>query len=162
MNGYDELGFNCYEPPTAARASGLPSCVTALSAGVAVGGRQAGDQRGRLLGHGRAGDTVITADYFANPDWHWTPPPRPGLQLRPREGQAALDGGGLHRLKDGVRVDKKAQPIELRFWARQSSCASQASGKMLAGWFRDMGLKIELPTMDEGCRSRSSCTTRWR
>jgi peptide/nickel transport system substrate-binding protein len=55
------------------------------------------------------------------------------------------DGDG-----DGVREDKKGEPITLRLWARDISPESQVQGKLIAGWLQDIGLDIEYSVVDEG------------
>ena len=52
-------------------------------------------------------------------------------------------------LQDGARVDKQGRPIALRLWAATGP-VSQAEGKMVAGWFRQLGLTIEFEIFDDG------------
>ena len=51
---------------------------------------------------------------------------------------------------DGIREDKKGEPIKLRLWARDISPESQVQGKLIAGWLQDIGLDIEYSVVDEG------------
>jgi peptide/nickel transport system substrate-binding protein len=50
---------------------------------------------------------------------------------------------------DGLR-DFKGKPIKLRLWALNSSTQNQSAAKLIAGWFKDIGLDIEYEVVDEG------------
>ena len=63
-------------------------------------------------------------------------------QLMNEAGYRDADG-------DGIR-DYKGKPIELRLWTRDISPESQIQGKLIAGWLREIGLKVELTVVDEG------------
>ena len=138
-NGFDELGFNCY---TLGPSRGNPVLKD-------VKFRQALNwavDKAKIVslaygGHARPGTTVITPDYYKDPDWHWQPPADQlyGFDLA-KAGQL-LDAAG-YPLKNGVRVDKQGKPISLRLWARAESTTSQNVGRLLSGWFRQLGLKI--------------------
>ena len=84
--------------------------------------------------------------------WHWTPPAADAVGFDLQKAAAMLDAAG-YPLKNGVRVDKKGKPIELRLWARSESLTSQKAGKLIAGWFGQLGLKIDFQIMDEGAMS---------
>ena len=43
----------------------------------------------------------------------------------------------------------KGKPIELGLIAREESVQSQTTGKLIAGWFEDVGIKVNLEVMDE-------------
>ena len=51
---------------------------------------------------------------------------------------------------DGIREDKKGEPITLRLWARDISPESQVQGKLIAGWLQEIGLDIDYSVVDEG------------
>jgi peptide/nickel transport system substrate-binding protein len=53
-------------------------------------------------------------------------------------------------LKNGARLNKRGKPIVLRLWTRSSSASSQSAGKLIAGWFDKLGLKIDLSVMADG------------
>jgi peptide/nickel transport system substrate-binding protein len=92
---------------------------------------------------------VITGGYYESPpDWHWEPPAdlRYGFDLQ--KADQLLTAAG-YPLVDGKRVDKQGKPITLRLWARTQSNQSQTSGRLIAGWFTQLGLDIEYQVMDE-------------
>ena len=150
VNGYDDLVFNCYEPPAGSRSLGNPvlrdwrfrqALQWAVDKETIVS----------IVYYGNAlpGSTVVTAGYYTDPDWHWSPPADLAYTFDLTKAGEALTAAG-YPLRNGVRVDKQGRPITLRLWARQSSPESQAMSKMIAGWFRQLGLKIELATLDNG------------
>ena len=47
------------------------------------------------------------------------------------------------RLQDG-------KPIKLRFWTLADNVQEQTAGKMMAGWFRELGLTIDFEVIDTG------------
>ena len=49
---------------------------------------------------------------------------------------------------DGVR-EYKGKPIELGLIARDESVQSQQTGKLMVGWFKDVGITVKLEVMDE-------------
>ncbi|HEY5388033.1 MAG TPA: ABC transporter substrate-binding protein [Thermoleophilia bacterium] len=147
VNGFDELGFNCYTGPS--RGNPVLKDVKFRQAlnwavdkdkicAVAYGG------------HALPATTVITADYYNDPDWHWEPPADVVYGFDLEVAKQKLDAAGYKDTNgDGVR-ESNGKPIELRLAARSDSQISQSVGKLLAGWFKSIGLKIELSTMDDG------------
>ena len=83
------------------------------------------------------------------PTYYWQPPPAStfGFDLQ-KAGQMLTDAG--YPLKDGKRVDQRGRPITLRLWARADDVASQSTGKLVTGWFTQLGLTIDYQTLDSG------------
>ena len=50
---------------------------------------------------------------------------------------------------DGVR-EYKGKPIKLRLWAPAESPESQRAGKLIAGWWKAVGVDVALSVQDEG------------
>jgi peptide/nickel transport system substrate-binding protein len=149
-NGYDDVVFNCYDPPPGGKSLGNP----VLRDWKFRRALQYAVDREKIVsvvyyGNARPATTIITAGYYSQPDWHWEPPAGQAYTFDLAKADAELTAAG-YPLKNGVRVDKQGKPIKLRLWARQSSATSQAISKMLAGWLRQLGLKIDLATMDNG------------
>ncbi len=149
-NGYDDVVLNCYVPPEGVESLGNP----VLQDWRFRQALQYAVDREKIVsivyyGNARPADTIITAGYYTDPDWHWTPPADQAYAFDLAKADAALTAAG-YPLEDGVRVDKQGEPITLRLWSRQSSAESQQEGKMLSGWLRQLGIKVELETMDNG------------
>jgi len=147
VNGYDDLVFNCY---TGAKSLGNP----VLRDWRFRQALQWAVDKQKLVdivygGNARPGDTIITSGYYTSPDWHWSPPADQAYTFDLKKAGDMLTAAG-YRLKNGVRVDKQGKPITLRLWSRSSSESSQSQGKLLAGWFTQLGLKIKLATYDNG------------
>jgi peptide/nickel transport system substrate-binding protein len=65
-----------------------------------------------------------------------------------------LDAAGYKDTNgDGIREDKQGKPITLRLWALAESTSSQDEGKLLTGWFEQLGLKIRFEVVDNGVAS---------
>ena len=115
VNGYDELGFNCYTggPSLGNPVLKDPRFRQALQWAI---------DKAKLCtiaysGMAKSADTVITAHYYRHPDWHWTPPAGQAYGfVWPRPSQLLSAAG--YRLVDGVRLDHHGKPIALRLYAR--------------------------------------------
>jgi peptide/nickel transport system substrate-binding protein len=147
-NGFDELAFNCYTGPS----RGNPVLKDAKF-------RQAMNwavDRAKIAaipygGHARPATTVITADYYKDPDWHWQPPAGETYGFDIAKAGQLMDAAGYKDTDgDGIREDKSGKPIKLRLWARAESQTSQNVGKLMTGWFKQLGLEIDFSTIEEG------------
>ena len=83
-------------------------------------------------GNARPADTIITADYYTDPDWHWTPPADQAYTFDLAKADELLTAAG-YPLEDGVRVDKDGKPITLRLWSRQSSARASRRARCWPG-----------------------------
>ena len=146
VNGFDELGFNCYSGPSLGNpVLKDPKFRQALQWAV---------DKDKLCAIGYGGmakpaDTVITANYYHSPDWHWTPPADQAYHFDLAKASQLLTAAG-YPLVNGVRLNKQGKPISLRLYARSSYPQSITCGKLLTGWFRELGLRITLSTLDDG------------
>ncbi len=110
------------------------------------------DQLVSIAYNGRAipGTTVLTPDCWTNPDYHWQPPAGVLRTFDPEKAKSLLDEAGYTDTNgDGLR-EYKGKPIRLRMWALTASTQEQAAGKLITGWFRDIGLDIRYEVVDEG------------
>ena len=94
-------------------------------------------------GFGTVAQGIITPDV---PEYFWTPAPDATVGFDLAKAGQMLDAAG-YPLVDGKRVGKDGEPIELRLYVRSASTESQSAGKLLAGWFEQLGLQIDLQTM---------------
>jgi peptide/nickel transport system substrate-binding protein len=146
-NGFDELGFNCYTGTSRGNPV-LKDWRFRQALNYAVDKNMI--CRLAYGGHAVPATTVITAGYYTDPDWHWEPPAGTKYTFDLGKAKQALDAAGYKDTNgDGIR-DFKGQPITLRLWSRTDSMVSQSVGKLMAGWFKSIGLKITLQTMDDG------------
>jgi peptide/nickel transport system substrate-binding protein len=92
---------------------------------------------------------VLVSHLWTNPDWHWQPTADQMYTFDLAKAGQMLTAAG-YPLKNGVRVDKQGKPIKLRLWTRATSDSGQSAGKLIAGWFDRLGLKVVLSVMDDG------------
>ena len=106
-----------------------------------------------MMGYTTAGTTIIPPNYYHNPDWHWEPPASEAYTFDPAKAKQLLDAAGYKDTDgDGIR-EYKGKPINLRLIARDESTQEQQEGKFIAGWFRDVGIKVTLSVMDSSTLS---------
>jgi peptide/nickel transport system substrate-binding protein len=147
-NGFDELAFNCYTGPSRGNPV-LKDVKFRQALNYAV-------DKDKIIavpygGHAEPGTTVITANYYSDPDWHWEPPAAEAYGFDLEVAKQKLDEAGYRDTNgDGVREDTSGKPIKLRLWARSESITSQNVGKLITGWFKSIGLEIVFQTMDDG------------
>ena len=148
VNGYDDLVMNCYEPPAGGRSLGNP----VLRDPRFREALQWAIDKEKLaqvvyFGQSRPGDTVITPHYFTDPDWHWSPPEGEAYTFDLARAGELLDEAGYRDSNgDGFR-DSRGKPIELRLWGMSEYPTSQAEVKLVAGWLRQIGLRLDLQSM---------------
>ena len=78
----------------------------------------------QLVYNGRAkpGYTMINADTWRDPDFHWEPPAGVKRPFDLAKAKQLLDAAGYKDTNgDGIREDKKGKPITLRLWALAES-----------------------------------------
>jgi peptide/nickel transport system substrate-binding protein len=149
--GFDELGFNCCTDSTSEGNPVLRDWKFRQALNWAVDREQI--VKIAYGGYGKVGDTILQTDYWKDPDYHWNVPADQKYTFDLGKAKQALDAAGYKDTDgDGIR-DHKGQPITLRLWARSESPTSQATGKLLTGWFEQIGLDIKYEVMDDGIMS---------
>ncbi len=149
---FDYLVFNCYEESSSAGNPVLRDVRFRQALNWAVDREKVNEIA--WGGLARPGTTVIPPDEFpADWDAHYEPSAEEAYGFDLDKARQLLDEAGyLDTTGDGLR-DWKGKPITLRLWARSESTSSQSSGKLIAGWLRDLGLKINFQIMDDGAIS---------
>jgi peptide/nickel transport system substrate-binding protein len=154
MNAYDNLVFNCYEPPAGGKSLGNP----VLRDWHFRQALQWAIDREKLctialLGHGTPGDTILVAGQFRDPDWHWTPPSESAYRFDLAKANRLLDAAGYADADgDGVR-EYEGEPIRLRLASRVESAFSQSAAKLIASWFKEVGLNTRVQSMESNALS---------
>jgi peptide/nickel transport system substrate-binding protein len=142
----DELAFNCYTGPSLANPV-LKDWHFRQALQYAV-------DHNKLVqidygGLAQPATSVLVSHLWSNPDWHWQPTADQMYTFDLAKAGQMLTAAG-YPLKNGVRVDKQGKPIKLRLWTRATSDSGQSAGKLIAGWFDRLGLKVVLSVMDDG------------
>lgn len=151
LPGFDELGFNCADKKVYPKSTGHPVLTDPKF-------RQAlqwAIDKEKIVaiaynGNAQPADTIINANYYSpDADYHWTPPADQAYTFDLEKAKAALDAAGYKDNDgDGWR-EYKGKPIRLRLYARSESPESQNAGKLIASWFEDIGLDIDLQVIDD-------------
>jgi peptide/nickel transport system substrate-binding protein len=145
---FDELCMNCYESPNSLGNPVLRDPKFRQAISWAVDKQKIVDFA--YGGYATVGQSIITPDV---PTYAWSPTPAETFGFDLEKAKQMLDAAGYKDTNgDGVR-EYKGKPIDLRLWARSDDVASQNTGKLVSGWFTDIGLKITLQTLDSGAIS---------
>jgi peptide/nickel transport system substrate-binding protein len=145
--GFDHLTFNCAPAPAYGHPVLRDSAFRrALSHAI---------DRERMAEVAYAGEVLPATSVIPSGlhqgelDYHWDPGPQTH-RFDLAEAAAELDAAGYADGDgDGLREDRRGRPIRLRLFARAESPTTQQSGRLIVGWFRSLGLSIELQVMSE-------------
>jgi len=149
---WDYIDYNCYDSPDSKGNPVLRDPAFRVALDYAVDR----DKIVSLVFNGRAapGYTMMTTNTWRDPDFHWEPPADVKRPFDIAKGNALLEAAGYKDANgDGIREDKKGHPISLRLWALAGSTSTQAEGKLITSWFRQLGLKIDFQVVDNGAAS---------
>ena len=143
--GFTQLSFNCYDSPDSKGNPVLldPHFRQALQYAVdrdAIASLAFG-------GFMDPGGTMVPP-YSV---YHWEPPSDQVYTFDPEKTKAMLDAAGYKDVNgDGFRETRQGEPLTLRLYVASEVPADVAASKLVAGWLKDVGLKIHLETLDPG------------
>jgi peptide/nickel transport system substrate-binding protein len=146
---FEYLCFNCYDQPSSQGNPVLKDVKFRQALNWAI-------DRNKLVeiglaGYGRPGTTWMPPDEWpADFDAHYQPTPEElyGFDLA-KANQLLDEAGYTDSNGNGIR-ENKGKDISLRLYARSESDSSQKEGKLMAGWFDQLGLKIQFDIVDDG------------
>ncbi len=144
---WEYLNFNCYESPDSLGNPVLRDSTFRNALNYAV-------DRAKLCaiafqGFAAPGTTILPPKTWQDPDFHWQPSASEEMGFDLAKAAQLLDAAG-YPLKGGSRVDKSGKPIELRLYASTDNVSSQTEGKLITGWLKQLGIKVEFTVLDAG------------
>jgi len=138
---WDYLDFNCYRAPTSMGNPVLRDWHFRNALNYAIDKLRLVD----LAYQGRAvpATTILPPTTWFKPDYHWQPPASELYGFDLAKAGRLLTAAG-YPLDNGVRVNKQGKPVTLRLWSTTDFPQGQAEAKLIAGWLKLLGLKIDL------------------
>jgi peptide/nickel transport system substrate-binding protein len=144
---WDYVGFNCYE----GSSGGHP----ALRDKVFRGALEYAVDRDKILenaysGRGIPGYTFMPPDTWSDPDYAWAPDDTMRRDFDPDMANQILEDAGYKDTDgNGVR-EYEGKDIKLRLWADQETPEAARACKLIAGWWKDVGIDVEFSVQDQG------------
>ena len=150
--GLDQLGFNCADKKKYPRSTGHP----VLQDPAFRSALQYAVDKEKIVSIGyndnaNPGDSLLTRGFYdPDADFYWTPPADSAYTFDLDKARQALDEAGYTDGDgNGIR-EYKGKDIRLRLYARSESPESQKCGKLITGWFKEVGLDIDFQIIDDG------------
>ena len=142
---FNELAMNCYDNPDSKGNPVLLDVRFRQAVNYAVDREKVA--KVAFQGFAVPGSTVIVPAS----DYHWEPPADQAFTYDPEKARQILDDAGYKDVDgDGVRETPQGKPLTLRLYATNDSVANQTAGKLIVGWLRDVGVKLDLQVMSFG------------
>jgi peptide/nickel transport system substrate-binding protein len=151
QKAFDYLSFNCYDGPSLGNPV-LRDVKFRQALNWAV-------DQDKLVAlayqtYADPGTSIFEVNFYdPDLDWHWEPPADLKYTFDlDKARQALADAGYQDTDGDGILNDPKngGKDIKLRLWSRQESPESQVMGKLITGWWQDLGLDIVYSVEDNG------------
>ena len=151
QKAFDYLSFNCYEGPSLGNPV-LKDVKFRQALNWAVDKQKMAELA--YQGYADPATSFFEVDFYDPAlDWHWQPPADVEYTFDPaKAGQLLADAGYKDTDGDGILNDPKngGKNIKLRLWSRVESPQSQVMGKLITGWWKDLGLDIQYSVEDNG------------
>jgi len=149
QKGFAELAINCYESPDSKGHPALRDAAFRTALQYAI-------DREAIVeiawnGYAEPATSELPSGLYQEPlDYHWDPPAGEAYVFDPERARKALDAAGYTDDDgDGVR-EHDGEPIELSLLALSNDQHATRTGKLLAGWLKDVGIAVAFETTDEG------------
>ncbi len=140
-----ELGMNCYESPDSMGNPVLLDPEFRQAVNWAVDREKVVSVA--MNGYATVGSTLIVP----YSKYHWEPPADSLFTYDAAKASELLDAAGYRDIDgDGFRETKEGKQLSLRFYATADSPENQTAGKLIVGWLKDVGIKLQLQVVDAG------------
>jgi peptide/nickel transport system substrate-binding protein len=142
---FNELGFNCYDSPDSLGNPVLRDQAFREAFNYAIDREKIASVA--FFGQAAPGQTLLPP-YSA---YTWQPPAGEAYTYDPAKASAMLEAAGYKDVNgDGLRETKQGKPLDLRLYVTTDSTENQTAAKLIAGWFKDVGVKVSLRVVDSG------------
>ncbi len=82
-------------------------------------------------------------------EFHWEPPASEAYGYDPSKAEAMLEAAGYRDVNgDGFRETPQGKPLSLRLMTDAQTPENVATSKLVAGWFKAVGVKVRLTVVD--------------
>ena len=140
-----EIGMNCYDNPNSLGNPVLLDPEFRQAINWAVDRQKVTDIA--YQGYATVGSTIIVP----YSKYHWEPPADSLFTYDQAKANELLDAAGYKDVNgDGLRETKDGKKLSLRFYATSDSPENQTAGKLIVGWLKDVGIKLQFQVMDVG------------
>jgi peptide/nickel transport system substrate-binding protein len=140
-----ELAMNCYDSPDSKGNPVLLDQQFRQAVNWAVDREKVAEVA--YQGYGTVGSSLVVP----YSKYHWEPPAESAFSYDPAKANELLDAAGYADVNgDGYRETKDGKKLSLRFYATTDSTQNQTAGKLIVGWLKDVGIKLDLQVIDAG------------
>ena len=142
---FTELAFNCYNNPSSKGNPVLldPKFRQAMSRAV---------DKQKVVDIAFGGLATVGSSLIVPwSPYHWDPPASETYTYDPTKAKQLLDAAGYKDVNgDGYRETKQGKPLKLRLYVTSDDPENGLTSKYVAGWFRAVGIRTTLSSMDPG------------
>jgi peptide/nickel transport system substrate-binding protein len=141
--GFKNLAFNCYDSPNSQGNPVLRDAAFRRALNWAIDREKIASVA--FFGEAQPGSSLLPPYSSA----HYAVPDDQLYTYDPEKAKTELDAAGYKDVNgDGVRETKDGKPLDLRFFVATDSSENQTAAKMMAGWLKDVGVKVTMEMMD--------------
>ena len=142
---FTELGLNCYDNPDSMGNPVLLDKQFRQALAWAVDRQDVVD----VAFNGYAAPATSTLVPYNR--FHWEPPAEALYSYDPEKSKSMLEEAGYKDTDgDGLRETKDGEKLSLRLFITNDYPPNQTTGKLVAGWLEDVGIKTEMSVIDAG------------
>ncbi|MEE4276464.1 MAG: ABC transporter substrate-binding protein [Thermoleophilia bacterium] len=140
-----ELAMNCYDSPDSKGNPVLLDPQFRQAVNWAVDREKVAEVA--FQGYATVGSTILPP----YTPYHWEPPAESAFGYDPERANEILDDAGYADVNgDGFRETKDGEKLVLRFNATTDATMNQTAGKLIVGWMKDIGVKLDYEVVDAG------------
>ena len=142
---FTEIGMNCYDSPDSLGNPVLLDQQFRQAINWAVDREKVVSIA--MNGYATVGSSLIVP----YSKYHWEPAADQLFTYDQAKANELLDAAGYKDVNgDGFRETKDGKKLSLRFYATSDSPENQTAAKLIVGWLKDVGIKLELQVVDAG------------